>query len=341
MYIIATVGPNIMDKKILKDVFCNGANSLRFNFSHGSNKEFLEYIDLAKDIKKDVVIIVDLSGSKIRVSNELCCVYKIYDKEKVYFCGEDKYKEIKQKFKNGKKIVPLNIDNKILLENNYKNISIKDNTMIFDVIKKEEGFLKANTIVGGVIRRGKGCNIKGFDRKSVKLNEKDKEDIKFGIENKADIICQSFVENKECIKELKEYIKLNNKYKDYRPKIWAKIETLDGIKNIDEILKEVDGIVIGRGDLVAETSLKEIPIYEKHILEKMKNNKEKNIIIATHILDTMKMGKMPAVSEVESIYNFIKYGIDGFILAGETSIGRAPIKTVKFLKELLETYEGK
>ena len=341
MYIIATVGPNIMDKKVLKDIFYNGTNSLRFNFSHGNNDEFLEYINLAKSIKKDVVIMLDLCGSKIRISNELCCVYKVYDEEKVYFCGEDKYREIKQKFKSGKKIVPLNIDNKILLENDYKNISIKDNTMVFNILNKEDGFLKANTIIGGVIRSGKGCNIKGFDRTTIKLNEKDKGDIKFGIKNHVDIICQSFVENKNCINEIKEYIKSNNNDKDYNPKIWAKIETLDGIKNIEEILQVVDGIVIGRGDLVAETSIKDIPIYEKLVLEKMKNHSDKKIIIATHVLDNMKMGKMPAVSEVESIYNFINNGIDGFLLAGETSIGRAPIKTVKFLKELLEKYEGK
>ncbi|WP_252231718.1 pyruvate kinase [Clostridium sp. ZBS15] len=339
MHIIATVGPNIMDKKVLKDIFYSGANSLRFNFSHGSSNEFLEYIEMAKAIKEDVVIILDLCGSKIRVSNKLCGVYRIYDEEKVYFCGEDKYKKVNQKLKNNDKIVPLNINNNILMENKYDEISIKDNTMIFNILGEEEGFLKAITVRGGVVRAGKGCNIKGFDRSKIKLNLKDKEDIKFGIEHKVDIICQSFVENDDCIDEIIEFVNLNKKEK-YNPKIWAKIETLEGIKNIDKIIAKVDGIMIGRGDLIAETSIEDTPIYEEFIIKRVKEYTNKEIIIATHILDNMKSGKMPCVSEVESIYNFIKNGVDGFLLAGETSIGRAPIKTVKFLKDLVEKYHG-
>ncbi|NFP07002.1 pyruvate kinase [Clostridium botulinum] len=339
MYIIATVGPNIMDKKVLKDIFYSGANSLRFNFSHGNSKEFLEYIEMAKAIKEDVVIILDLCGSKIRVSNKLFGICRIYDEEKVYFCGEDKYKEVNQKLKNNNKIVPLNISNNSLMENNYNEISIKDNTMIFNILGKEDGFLKADTVRGGVIRAGKGCNIKGFDRSKIKLNLKDKEDIKFGIEHKVDIICQSFVESDDCINEIIEFIDLNKK-EDYNPKIWAKIETLEGIKNIDKIVSKVGGIMVGRGDLIAETSIEDTPIYEEFIIKRVKEYTDKEIIIATHILDNMKSGKMPCISEVESIYNFIKNGVDGFLLAGETSIGRAPIKTVKFLKDLIEKYEG-
>ncbi len=294
---------------------------------------------MAKAIKEDVVIILDLCGSKIRVSNKLFGICRIYNEEKVYFCGEDKYKQVNQKLKNNNKIVPLNISNNVLMENNYDEISIKDNTMIFNILGKEEGFLKADTVRGGVIRAGKGCNIKGFDRSKIKLNLKDKEDIKFGIEHKVDIICQSFVESDECINEIIEFIDLNKK-EDYNPKIWAKIETLEGIKNIDKIVSKVGGIMVGRGDLIAETSIEDTPIYEEFIIKRVKEYTDKEIIIATHILDNMKSGKMPCISEVESIYNFIKNGVDGFLLAGETSIGRAPIKTVKFLKDLIEKYEG-
>ncbi|AOR24185.1 pyruvate kinase [Clostridium taeniosporum] len=338
MYIIATVGPNIMDKRVLKDIFYSGANSLRFNFSHGNSNEFLEYIKMAKSVKEDVVIILDLCGNKIRVSNKLRGVYKVYDEEKVYFCGEDRYKKVNQKLKNNNKIIPLNIENTILLENNYKNISIKDNTMMFNILEKEDDFLKAITIRGGIIRAGKGCNIRGFDRSKMRLSSKDREDIKFGINNKVDIICQSFVDNVGCIDEVLEFINLT-KEENYSPKIWAKIETIEGIKNIDEILTKVDGIVIGRGDLIAETSIEDTPIHEEFIIKKVKKYYNKEIVIATHVLDSMKRGKMPSVSEVESIYNFIKQGVNGFLLAGETSVGRAPIKTVKFLKDLIKKYE--
>ncbi|WP_297421145.1 pyruvate kinase [Clostridium sp.] len=339
MYIIGTVGPNVKDRTVLKSIIDSGINALRFNFIHGSTTEFMEFFKMAKEIKNDIEIILDLSGNKIRVSNKFENIYKIYDGEEVCFCGEDKYDEIKNntsKIKN--KIIPLNIKNEILNEKEYEQIGIKDNTMIFKVISRKDGFIKAVTIRGGIIRKGKGCNIKSLERKFFSLNEKDKLALTWGVENKVDIICQSFVENKEDMVELKSYLnKMSNKY---NPKIWAKIETLNGVNNIKSILSEADGIVIGRGDLIPETSIEDTPIYEEKIIKEVNRNKDKDVIIATHIFNSMKNGKMPSISEVESIYNFIKAGATGFLLAGETSVGKAPIKTVEFLNKLILKYKN-
>ncbi|OOM82162.1 pyruvate kinase [Clostridium puniceum] len=338
MYIIGTVGPNIKDRTVLKGIIDSGVNALRFNFIHGSATEFLEILKKAKEINKDIEIILDLSGTKVRVSNNFEYIYKVYDDEEIYFCGEDKYSEIKNNISKMKiKIIPLNIENKILNEKDYKQIGIKDNTMIFNVIDKQDGFTRAITAKGGIIRKGKGCNIKNLERKTILLSEKDKEAINWGIINKVDIVCQSFVEYKEDIKQIKSFF-YENKLNEDKVKIWAKIETLNGVNNIKGILNESDGIVIGRGDLIPETSIEDTPIYEERILKEANKNKEKDIIIATHLFNSMKIGKMPSISEVECIYNFIKSGATGFILAGETSIGKAPIKTVEFLKNLIEKY---
>ena len=338
MYIVGTVGPNIKDRTVLKGIIDSGVNVLRFNFIHGSTVEFLEILEKAKEIKDDIKIILDLSGTKVRVSDNFEYIYKVYDEEEIFFCGEDKYNEIKNNIsKMKKKIIPLNIENEILTKKDYKQIGIKDNTMIFNVIDKKDGLVRVVTVKGGIIRKGKGCNIKNLERKTFSLSKKDKEAITWGITNKVDIICQSFVEDKEDIIEIKSFINLNwiNKAEI---KIWAKIETLKGVNNIKGIIDEVDGIVIGRGDLIPETSIEDTPIYEENILREVKKNKEKDVIIATHLFNSMKSGKMPSISEVESIYNFIKAGVSGFILAGETSIGKAPIKTVEFLKSLIEKY---
>lgn len=338
MYIIGTVGPNVKDRTIFKGIIDSGANSLRFNFIHGSEAEFLEFLQMAKEIKDDIKIILDLSGTKVRVSNKFEYIYKIYNGEEVFFCGEDKYEEIKntlQKFKS--KVIPLNIENKILNKKDYEIIGIKDNTMIFRVSGKKQGLIKAATIKGGIIRSGKGCNIKGLEREEFLLSEKDKKAIMWGLKNKVDIICQSFVERKEEINEVKKNLE-ENKINDFKPKIWAKIETLNGVNNINSIVNEVDGIVIGRGDLIPETSIEDTPIYEEKIIAEVIKNKEKDIIIGTHLFNSMKNGKMPSISEVESVYNFIKEGVTGFLLAGETSVGKAPIETVEFLKALIEKY---
>lgn len=235
------------------------------------------------------------------------------------------------------KIIPLNIKNKMLNEKDYKQITIKDNTMIFNVIGKVDEFIKVSTIKGGIIRRGKGCNIKELDRSILSLSSKDKKAIEWGIRNDVDIICQSFVEDIQDIEEIKSFLDKNID-KKFSPKIWAKIETVNGINNMKKILNEVDGIVIGRGDLIPETSIEDTPIYEDRIISEVVEVKDKDIIIATHVLNSMKNGKMPSISEVESVYNFIKSGVTGFLLAGETSVGKAPIRTVEFLKNLITKY---
>lgn len=338
MYIVGTVGPNIKDRTVLKGMIDSGVNALRFNFIHGSAVEFLEILEKAKEIKNDIEIILDLSGTKVRVSNNFEYIYKVYDDEEIYFCGEDKYSEIKNNISKMKiKIIPLNIKNKILNEKDYKQIGIKDNTMIFNVIDKKDGLIKVITVKGGIIRKGKGCNIKNLERKTFLLSENDKAAINWGIINKVDIICQSFVEDKEDIKEIKSFF-FENKLNENRTRIWAKIETLNGVNNIKSILNESDGIVIGRGDLIPETSIEDTPIYEERILKEVNKSSGKDIIIATHLFNSMKSGKMPSISEVESIYNFIKSGATGFILAGETSVGKAPIRTVEFLKNLIDKY---
>jgi pyruvate kinase len=210
--------------------------------------------------------------------------------------------------------------------------------MIFNVIDKNHSIIRTITVKGGIIRKGKGCNIKNLERKTLSLSEKDKEAILWGVENQVDIVCQSFVEDEKVIKEIKLFLN-SSTLKKNKPKVWAKIETLNGVNNIKSILSEVDGIVIGRGDLIPETSIEDTPIYEEKIINEVIKNEGKDIIIGTHLFNSMKNGKMPSISEVESIYNFINNGVTGFLLAGETSIGKAPVKTVEFLKRLIIKYK--
>ncbi|NME82720.1 pyruvate kinase [Clostridium sp. SM-530-WT-3G] len=339
MYIIGTVGPSVKDRNSFKGIIDNGVNTVRFNFAHGSEAEFIEFLNMARTIDDSLNVLVDLSGRKVRVSDKFEYIYKIYNDEDVYFCGEDKYtKEIKNLPKNKVKVIPLNIKHKMLEENVYKEISIKDNTMRFKIIENNnENLIKTKAVKGGIIRKGKGCNIKELDRSFLSLNVNDKRAIQWGIKNKVDIICQSFVEDKEDVEELKKFLD-ENKNGDNVPKVWAKIETLKGVKNLERILSCVDGIVIGRGDLIPETSIEDTPIYQEKIIQAVTKFTNKDLIVATHLLNSMKLGKVPSLCEVESIYNLIKEGVTGFLLAGETSVGKAPIKTVKFLNELIVRY---
>lgn len=332
MHIIATIGPKSINKWVIKEFIENGVDILRLNCSHFDKKNFEEIIKYSKDIKKDIKIMIDLCGKKIRISNEFQYIFTIYNGQEVNFCGEDFYKTLDLELIKQKLIIPLNIDSEILKNSNIKNLSMKDNTMKFEVIDVDDGIIKTKVLKGGVIRSGKGCNICEINN-NEELSIGDMEHIKWALKNDIDIICQSFVEDKNNIKVIKSFIGENN----FKGEIWAKIETPVGIKNIEEILEETDSIVIGRGDLVPESNIFKCIELQYEAVNKVKANNKK-IVIATHLLNSMKDGFSVTLPELESIYNFIKINIDGFLLAGETSIGKAPIGTVKLLKSAIDYY---
>lgn len=335
MNIIATVGPKTMDKWVIKELIENGVDILRLNCSHFSKDEFETVIKYAKSIKSEIHILVDLSGKKVRISKDLKYIYKIYNDQEVMFCGEDYYNKLSIKELSGKKYIPLNIGSDKIKKSNIETISIKDNTMKFQVLEINNGVVRSKVLKGGIIRAGKGCNISTIYDDGKNISKKDKDNILWAMDNNLDIICQSFVESKKDIDEINRFISGRAEGKRYD--IWAKIETKIGISNINDILKSVDTVVIGRGDLVPEVGIFDSVKLEEKAIELVKK-KNKRIIIATHLLNSMKNGQVATLPEIESIYRFINNGVDGFLLAGETSIGKAPIQTVKFLKDAIEYY---
>lgn len=335
MQIIATIGPKSTDKWIIKELIENGVDILRLNCSHFNKEEFEYVIKFSKEIKRDVHILVDLCGKKIRVSKELKYIYKIYNGQEVYFCGEDFYSSIDTSKLKEMKLIPLTIGTEEIIKSDIKAISMKDNTMNFEIIEIDKGVIKTKVLRGGIIRGGKGCNLSNIYDDKAFLSEKDKENILWALDNDVDIICQSFVERKEDIKIINKLIK--ETYPNNKCKLWAKVETPTGINNIKEILELTDSIIIGRGDLVPESGILNAVNLQEQAIKTIKEN-DKKVIVATHILNSMKNGHPATLPEIESIYKFIKCGINGFLLAGETSIGKAPIQTVKFLKNAIEYY---
>lgn len=340
MHIIATIGPKSMEKYVLKEFIESGVDIFRLNCSHFNKEEFNKVVKDIRDINKEVHIVADLCGKKVRVSEVLSNVFKIFSGEYVYFCGEDFYSIIETNNIGDMKLIPLNIKGEVLINSDIRNISLKDNTMNFEIIEKKQGVIKTKVINGGVIRAGKGCNVPDLDKSEVFLTQKDKDNIDWALSIGIDIICQSYVDVKEDIDVLNKYIKSKiGKTKKYKkPKIWAKVETKLGMDNLNSISNRVEAIVIGRGDLVPECGLlNSVELENKAIRDLV--HKGSTVIIATHLLNSMKDGESVTLPEVESIYTFVKSGVGGFMLAGETSIGRCPSKTVKFLKEATSFYE--
>lgn len=338
MKIIATIGPNSSNRKVLSELINNGVDIFRLNFSHFYESEFIKILNDSRSIKKDISIMADLCGKKVRVAENFKSVFKVYINDIVYFCSSDVYSLIVNN-DDKSKIIPLNIKSEVIEKNDIKKISMKDGTMNFDIIDKDKIFLKAIAKDTGVVRGGKGCNIPGAYLGENSLNDKDKENLKWAIDNNINIIGQSYVESSRDILCVREYIKkVKGNQNDI--KIFSKLETIIGLNNYKEIMNCSDGIVIARGDLVPECGMEISVEQEFELLKKLRDDKyNKEIIIATHVLDSMKSRLNSNINEIESIYTFINNGATGFLLAGETSIGKYPVQTAKLLNELIKRYK--
>lgn len=337
MNIIATIGPRNCKPKAIDEIVEGGCNIIRINLSHGNYDDIKDILLYIRKNYKNIKILMDLQGNKIRVSKSIKDTFKIIKGDKVCFCSEDDYKEILSKGEK-EKVIPLNIGREFILNNKYKKVYMKDGTMEFDVLENTKDSIKTVTKIGGVVRGEKGCNLPGINRLGWKLTEKDKEDINFALNNGVDILCYSYCSYDSQCKEFKENVFKNIKQLGKVPKLWGKIETKEGIENIKSIAKELDGIVIARGDLVPEAGLFNIPIIQEKIIYSLKDI-DKEIIAATNVLSSMKYSSKPTINELSDIYSLLKGGVTGFMLTGETTVGKNNREIVNTLNKTIKYYE--
>lgn len=340
MKIVCSIGPNVKELRDLDNFIKAGMDYMRLNFSHANYDKFGKQIKYVKEKFHHITIIQDLQGNKLRISNLFKGQLRVKAGDVVYFCSEEFYINNPQYNKN-KILIPVAITGEFSWINNSRKILMKDGTMEFEIIGRfdDKETIKTKVVIGGMVRGEKGLNAPGIDRNFMSLTRKDKRDIEFGLLKDVDVICLSYVTCKENIEELKAYlqeIKKSNAQVNI-PKIWAKIECREGVDNFDEILELVDGIMLGRGDLLSEIDIMEIPFVQDEIIKKMKDS-QKELIIATYVLDSMKASKLPKIPEVDDLYSFIKNKVDGVMLAGEVGIGKNPIKTIEFTKSFIDKY---
>ncbi|MCD4694033.1 hypothetical protein K8R62_01615 [bacterium] len=326
----------------------NSIDTVRLNFSHMEYEIAEKTINYFKKNYKNIKILQDLQGQKWRVSkdfrkNELL----IRKGDDVYFCSNEKYLSL---YKNNisKIFIPIQMDGSFSTLRNCETISMKDGSMEFKVLEnksEKDEYILAQANDSIMIRPEKSINIPNVARSELSaLTKKDKKDLEWGIKNNLDIIVLSFVNKKEDMLSLKKFIEERLEKNQKMPAIWAKIETSDGYKNFEAILKESDGVVLGRGDLIPELGRFESSTAQYDMLNKFKiTNSKKEFIIATHIFDSLmsKFNLYPSITNLNDIYQSIVNGATGFMLTNEVGYGKQPQKTIKYLNDYLEFLENR
>ena len=330
--VVCTMGPNTNDKEMMRKLMLNGMDVARFNFSHGDHAEQKSRMDLLKQLREEehtnTAIRRDTKGPEIRTG----------------------------RLKDGKKVmlepgatITLTVDD---IEGDDKKVSIsyeglvedidRGNTILIDdgliglkVVSKNAKEIVCEVINGGELGEKKGVNVPNVAVRLPAITEKDKDDIKFGVEQGIDFIAASFVRNAECVLEIRAYLKELNA--PYIP-IIAKIENAEGIRNIDEIIRAADGIMVARGDLGVEIPAEEVPYLQKMMIQKCNQN-FKTVITATQMLDSMMRNPRPTRAEVTDVANAVYDGTDAVMLSGETAQGKYPLEALQMMVHIIENTE--
>lgn len=329
--IICTIGPSSDSATVLRNMMLFGMDVARLNFSHGTHKEHKLRIGLIRGLNKKyrrgIKILQDLEGYRIRVGKfKGAKAAELKKKQEVLLTNK--------KIEGEDNIIPFDYEGELSDIRPGSHIYIDDGNIDLILKASSARYLKAEVVVGGTLKENKGINIPELKLRFRALSHKDKIDIMFGIENKVDYIAQSFVRGEKDIILIRNLLKQNMA----GCKIIAKIENRDGIKNIDEIIKVSDGIMIARGDMGVSIPIYEIPIVQKEIIRKC-NKAGKFVITATQMLESMTVNPRPTRAEVTDVANAILDGSNYIMLSAETAAGRYPVEAVKMMNRIINFTE--
>lgn len=276
--VVCTMGPRTNDPEIMRKLIREGMDVARFNFSHGSYEEHQGRMDQLKQLREEehrnVAILLDTKGPEIRTG-------VLKDGKKVLLNSGETFVLTTEKITGDASKVSITYEGLVEDVDKGKRILIDDGLIELEVISKRGKEIICKVLNGGELGERKGVNVPNVPVRLPAITEKDKEDIRFGVEQGVDFIAASFVRNAECVLEIKAYLKELGA--PYTP-IIAKVENAEGIQNIDEIIRAADGIMVARGDLGVEIPAEEVPYLQKMIIQKCNNN-FKTVITATQMLD--------------------------------------------------------
>ncbi|MEE9198638.1 MAG: pyruvate kinase [Dehalococcoidia bacterium] len=325
--IICTIGPASSPEDKIKGLISRGMNVARLNFSHGTREEHVHSISTlrrcAQELGAPLAILQDLQGPKMRIGS----------------------------LKGGQRVLldpgaeltittrPV-VGNSRTLSTNYENlprdvkagdcIFLADGLIELEVLSVNDPDVRCRVVHGGILAEHQGINLPHVSPSTPALTEKDREDLKLGLEHRVDYVALSFVRGADDIREVKGLISDLG----VDAPVIAKLETQEALENLAEILSVVDGVMIARGDLGVELSLEKVPMWQKRIIE-LANMNHILVITATQMMESMIQSPHPTRAEASDVANAVLDGTDAVMLSGETAVGAYPLEAVEIMGRIV------
>ena len=324
--IVCTIGPSTDDDKIMRELMLNGMNVARFNFSHGDyeihQKRFEQVKRIREELGMPIATMLDTKGPEIRLG-------KFTDNKPVEIFSGDTYTLTTKECVCDNKKASISFKKLPQDVSAGTAILINDGLVSLKVEKVTETDIICHVIDGGILSNNKGVNVPGVQLSMPYLSDRDMADLEFGAKTGYDFIAASFVRSSADINYLRKF---TQSLGWYGVRIIAKIENMDGVNNIDEIIEASDGIMVARGDMGVEIPFEQIPAIQKEIIAKG--------YMATQMLESMINNPRPTRAEITDVANAIYDGTSAIMLSGETAAGQHPVEAVKTMALIAETTEN-
>ncbi|MFN8848023.1 MAG: pyruvate kinase [Bdellovibrionales bacterium] len=328
--IVATIGPSTASREALKKAIQAGMNVARLNFSHGQHEDHLKVLksirELSVELQAPVSILQDLQGPKVRVGK--------FEKGSIEIVAGE--------------TLTITIDNVLgkpgLIPSDFKELAqvakpgvrvlLDDGLMELEITETRGTEMQARVIYGGTLKDRKGMNLPGVPLPIDCLTEKDRKDLEFGITHDVDYVALSFVRKGQDIRVLREILEANKS----RARIVAKIEMVEALENLEEIIRLSDAVMVARGDLAVEVGSSRLPGFQKKII-KLANQLQKPVITATQMLDSMVENPRPTRAEITDVANAVLDGSDALMLSAESASGNYPFVCIRTMHEIITEVE--
>jgi pyruvate kinase len=330
--IVATLGPAVNSKEMMEELMVAGVNVFRINFSHADYDVITESVKNIREINErrgfNVAVLADLQGPKLRVG--VMAPNSDLKKGDIFTFTTEKCEGNSERAFMTYKKFPKDVKP-------GEHILVDDGKLLFEVIetdgKKE---VKTKVLRNGTLKSKKGVNLPNTKVSLPALTKKDRKDASFAISLEVDWIALSFVRNGSDLDLIHDLIAKESP--EHRIPVIAKIEKPEAVANINAIVKKCDGLMVARGDLGVEIPMDKVPIVQKKLVKKAKENRIP-VIIATQMMESMIESPVPTRAEVNDVANSIMDGADAVMLSGETSVGKYPLEVINAMRRIIQSVE--